>query len=212
MGSGRTETMRLIFGADKTDSGNIYLYNSDVSANIKSPRQAVNNGIAFITEDRKEQGLLLPLSIRNNISITNLRQLSKFGLVSDMREKQVAVNFVNKLSVKSSSTKQAVGNLSGGNQQKVIIAKWLYRDCNIIIFDEPTRGIDIGAKFEIYQMLDELAKQGKAIIVVSSDLKELMAISDRIAVMSDGKMASEFTKADWSEEKIAAAAFSEYVN
>jgi ribose transport system ATP-binding protein len=172
----------------------------------------VNNGIAFITEDRKEQGLLLPLSIRNNISITNLRQLSKFGLVSDMREKQVAVNFVNKLSVKSSSTKQAVGNLSGGNQQKVIIAKWLYRDCNIIIFDEPTRGIDIGAKFEIYQMLDELAKQGKAIIVVSSDLKELMAISDRIAVMSDGKMASEFTKADWSEEKIAAAAFSEYVN
>lgn len=212
MGSGRTETMRLIFGADRKDSGNIYLYNSDVSVNIKSPRQAVNNGIAFITEDRKEQGLLLPLSIRNNISITNLRQLSKFGLVSDMREKQVAVNFVNKLSVKSSSTKQAVGNLSGGNQQKVIIAKWLYRDCNIIIFDEPTRGIDIGAKFEIYQMLDELAKQGKAIIVVSSDLKELMAISDRIAVMSDGKMASEFTKADWSEEKIAAAAFSEYVN
>lgn len=212
MGSGRTETMRLIFGADKPDSGNVYLHNSNIPANIKTPRQAVSKGIALVTEDRKEQGLLMPLSISKNISLTKLPQLSRFGFVSDPKEKQVAAGFVAKLAIKSSSTQQAVGNLSGGNQQKVVIAKWLYKDCEIMIFDEPTRGIDVGAKFEIYQMLDELAKQGKAIIVVSSDLKELMAISDRIVVMSDGKLAAEFSSDDWSEEKIAAAAFSEYVN
>lgn len=212
MGSGRTETIRLIFGADKTDSGNIYLYNSNTPANIKSPAQAVKNGIALITEDRKEQGLLLPLSISRNISIIKLYQLSSFGLVSSPREKQMAADFIDKLSVKTSSTEQVVANLSGGNQQKIVIAKWLSKDCSIIIFDEPTRGIDVGAKFEIYQMLDSLAKQGKAIIVVSSDLKELMAISDRIAVMSDGKMTAEFSSNEWTEEKIAAAAFSEYVN
>ena len=212
MGSGRTETMRLIFGADKADAGNIYLYNSNLPTNITSPRQAVKNGIALVTEDRKEQGLLLPLSISKNISLTKLPQLCSFGLVSDSKEKQIAADFVDKLSIKSSSVHQTVGNLSGGNQQKVVIAKWLYRDCEILIFDEPTRGIDVGAKFEIYKMLDELAKQGKAIIIVSSDLNELMAISDRIAVMSDGKMTAEFTSTDWTEEKIAAAAFSEYVN
>lgn len=200
MGSGRTETMRLIFGADKADAGNIYLYNSNVPTNITSPRQAVKNGIALVTEDRKEQGLLLPLSISKNISLTKLPHLCSFGLVSDSKEKQIAADFVDKLSIKSSSVHQAVGNLSGGNQQKVVIAKWLYRDCEILIFDEPTRGIDVSAKFEIYKMLDELAKQGKAIIVVSSDLKELMAISDRIAVMSDGKMTAEFTSTDWTEK------------
>ena len=212
MGSGRTETMRLIFGADKPDSGNVYLHNSPTPAHIKSPRHAVNNGIALLTEDRKEQGLLLPLSISKNISLAKLSKLCRFGLVRNSEEKQVAANFINKLSVKSSSTEQAVGNLSGGNQQKVVIAKWLYKDSEIIIFDEPTRGIDVGAKFEIYQMLDKLTKQGKAIIVVSSDLKELMAISDRIAVMSDGKLTAQFNSNDWNAEKIAAAAFSEYVN
>lgn len=212
MGSGRTETMRLIFGADKTDAGDIYLQGSHIPTKITSPRQAVKNGIALVTEDRKEQGLLMPLSIRKNISLTKLVDLCSFGMVNKSKEKQIADDFVSKLSIKSSSTEQAVGNLSGGNQQKVVIAKWLYRDCKVIIFDEPTRGIDVGAKFEIYQMLDELAKQGKAIIVVSSDLKELMAISDRIEVMSNGKMIAEFASDQWSEEKIAAAAFSEYVN
>jgi len=211
MGSGRTETMRLIFGADRADAGEVYLYGSEVPVEIRSPHEAVNNGIALVTEDRKEQGLLLELSTRKNISLTRLRPLCRFGWVNESKEKRVAAEYVEKLSVRCASVEQAVGNLSGGNQQKVVIAKWLYRDCEIIIFDEPTRGIDVGAKFEIYQMLDGLAKEGKAIIVVSSDLKELMAISDRIAVMSAGKMAAEFSRDDWSEEKIAAAAFSEYV-
>lgn len=212
MGSGRTETMRVIFGADKRDAGKIYLYNSSVATEITSPREAVKNGIALITEDRKEQGLFLPLAISKNISITKLGELSWFGLINNTKENQIAAEFADKLSVKSSSVDQPVSNLSGGNQQKVVLAKWLYRDCEIMIFDEPTRGIDVGAKFEIYHLLDELAKQGKAIIVVSSDLKELMAISDRIAVMSEGKMTAEFNSGEWSEEKIAAAAFSEYVN
>ena len=211
MGSGRTETMRLIFGADKPDAGEIYLYGSRTPVKINSPRQAVKNRIALVTEDRKEQGLLLPLSVTKNISITNLPRLSSFGWVNQSKERTVAKEYVEKLSVRSTSAEQPVENLSGGNQQKVVIAKWLYRDCEIIIFDEPTRGIDVGAKFEIYQMLDQLATRGKAIIVVSSDLKELMAISDRIAVMSDGKITAEFSSNDFSEEKIAAAAFSEYV-
>ncbi|MBW8002239.1 MAG: sugar ABC transporter ATP-binding protein [Planctomycetes bacterium] len=212
IGSGRTETMRLIFGADKADTGDIYLYGSKVPAKINNPRQAVKNRIALVTEDRKEQGLLLPLSVTKNISITNLPRLSRFGWINQSKEKAITADYVEKLSVRIASPHQPVENLSGGNQQKVVIAKWLYRDCEIIIFDEPTRGIDVGAKFEIYQMLDELANQGKAIIVVSSDLKELMAISDRIAVMSDGKIAAEFSSDNFSEEKITAAAFSEYVN
>lgn len=211
MGSGRTETMRLIFGADKADSGKICLYGSNVPTRIRSPRQAVQNGIALVTEDRKQQGLLLPLSIRKNMSLTNLSPMTRWGWISPTKERRLTAEYVSKLSVKCSSAEQPAGHLSGGNQQKVVIAKWLYRNCEIIIFDEPTRGIDVGARFEIYRLIDELAGVGKAIIVVSSDLKELMAISDRIAVMSNGKMVSEFTRDKWSEEKITAAAFSEYV-
>lgn len=211
MGSGRTETMRLIFGADRAEGGEVYLYGGQEPVEIRSPRDAVSNGIALVTEDRKEQGLLGSLSVRKNISLTRLGDLCRFGWVNESKERAVATEYVEKLSIRSTSVEQAVVNLSGGNQQKVVIAKWLYRDCEIMIFDEPTRGIDVGAKFEIYQMLDGLARDGKAIIVVSSDLKELMAISDRIAVMSAGKMAGEFSSGEWSEEKIAAAAFSEYV-
>jgi ribose transport system ATP-binding protein len=211
MGSGRTETMRLIFGADRADAGKIRLYDSQTPVRISSPRQAVRHGIALVTEDRKQQGLLLPLPISRNISLVNLRPLSTLGWVSVSKERCLAAEYVSKLSVRSSSTEQTAGTLSGGNQQKVVIAKWLYRDCSILIFDEPTRGIDVGAKFEIYRILDELASQGKAILVVSSDLKELMAISDRILVMSDGKMVEEFNDGRWSQESIAAAAFSEYV-
>lgn len=211
MGSGRTETMRLIFGADKADAGTIYLDDSPTPVQIRSPRCAVRHGIALVTEDRKQQGLLLPLPIRKNISLTKLRPLSTLGWISGSKEHRLAAEYVSKLSVRCSSTEQTAGTLSGGNQQKVVIAKWLYRDCSILIFDEPTRGIDVGAKFEIYRILDTLANEGKAILVVSSDLKELMAISDRILVMSNGKLVKEFTDGRWSQESIAAAAFSEYV-
>ena len=219
MGSGRTETMRMIFGADRPDSGEIYLYGATEPVEIRTPRDAVRRGIALLTEDRKEQGLLLPLAVRANISLTRLQDISRFGWMDITEERSVADRYIAALDVRCSSAEQTVGELSGGNQQKVVIAKWIYRDCDVLIFDEPTRGIDVGAKFEIYRMLAELAEKGgpasrepKAIIFVSSDLKELMAVCDRIMVMSAGRVAATFGREQFSEEKIMAAAFSEYVS
>jgi ribose transport system ATP-binding protein len=211
MGSGRTETMRAVFGADRADAGQVYLHGTSEPAGIRTPRDAVRNGIALLTEDRKEQGLLLPLAVRENISLTRLSNVSRFGWLDLSQERAVAGRYISALSVRCSSTEQKVGELSGGNQQKVVIAKWMYRDCDILIFDEPTRGIDVGAKFEIYHMLVELAAQGKAIIFVSSDLKELMAVCDRMMVMSAGRVAATLDREQWSEEKIMSAAFSGYV-
>jgi len=207
MGSGRTETMRAIFGADAAQQGRVYLRGADKPVVIRRPRDAVRNGIAFLTEDRKEQGLLLQLPVRVNISLTRLRSVSRFGWVNMPRERSVAARFIDALGVRCRSAEQPVSELSGGNQQKVVIAKWMFRDSDILIFDEPTRGIDVGAKFEIYRMLGELAEEGKAIIFVSSDLKELMAVCDRIMVMSAGRVAATFARGEWSEEKIMAAAF-----
>jgi len=216
MGSGRTETMRAVFGAERPDSGKIYLHGASEPVQIRSPRDAVRNGIAFLTEDRKEQGLLLSLAVRKNISLTRLYDVSRFGFIDMSRERSVARRYIEALSVRCSSTEQTVSELSGGNQQKVVIAKWIYRDCDVLIFDEPTRGIDVGAKFEIYHMLAELAEKGKAIIFVSSDLKELMAICDRIMVMSAGRVAATFDRGpgpgdQWSREEIMSAAFSGYI-
>ncbi len=211
MGSGRTETMRAVFGADKADRGRIYLYGAEEPAQIRRPRDAVRNGIALLTEDRKEQGLLLSLAVRKNISLARLGDISRFGWLNVSEERSVAGRYVDALSVRCSSAEQMVGELSGGNQQKVVIAKWMYRDCDILIFDEPTRGIDVGAKFEIYHMLSELAEKGKAIIFVSSDLKELMAVCDRIMVFSAGRVAETFGSRQFSREKIMSAAFSEYM-
>jgi ribose transport system ATP-binding protein len=209
MGSGRTETMRALFGADKADAGQVYLGGSDEPVKIGSPRDAVRSGIAFLTEDRKGQGLLLPLTVRKNISLMRLRDVSRLGWMNEPKERSVASGYVDALSVRCSSAEQATGELSGGNQQKVVIAKWLYRDCDVLIFDEPTKGIDVGAKFEIYNQLGRLAEKGKAIIFISSDLKELMAVCDRIMVMSAGTVAGTFDRDQWSREKIMAAALSE---
>jgi ribose transport system ATP-binding protein len=211
MGSGRTETMRAVFGADSPEAGAVYLYDSNEPARIRKPSDAVRHGIALLTEDRKEQGLFLSLAVRANVSITRLRHLSRLGWIDSPQEQQVARQYVDSLGIKCWSVEQAAGQLSGGNQQKVVIAKWLFRDCDILIFDEPTRGIDVGAKFEIYRMLGELARKGKAIVFVSSDLKELMAVCNRILVMSAGRVAGIFERGRWAEEAILAAAFSEYV-
>lgn len=211
MGSGRTETMRALFGADRADSGEIYLSGRREPVKIRKPSDAVRNGIALLTEDRKEQGLLLRLAVRANISLVRLCDVSRLGWINTSREQSVAGQYVDALSVRCSSTEQRVGELSGGNQQKVVIAKWLYRDSEVLIFDEPTRGIDVGAKFEIYHMLADLAEKGKAVIVISSDLKELMGVCDRIAVMSAGHLAATFGRGEWSQEKIMSAALSEYV-
>ena len=212
MGSGRTETMRAIFGADRRDAGEIFLHGSTKPAHIRTPRQAVRHGLALLTENRKEQGLLLSLPIRENISLMCLHQLSRVGgWIRGALERTEADRWAKKLSIRCHSTEQRVVELSGGNQQKVVIAKWLLRDCDILIFDEPTRGIDVGAKFEIYQLLTDLAAQGKAVIVVSSDLLELLAISDRIAVMSAGRIAATFQRGEWTQDKIMEAALSGYL-
>jgi ribose transport system ATP-binding protein len=210
MGSGRTETMRAIFGADKRASGRIYVAGSDKPAAIDNPADAVNNGIALLTEDRKQQGLFLPFSLRHNISVTNLPKLSRLGWISRAAETDVADKYCQALSIKCSSTGQLAGQLSGGNQQKVVIAKWLFKDTDVMIFDEPTRGIDVGAKFEIYRLLGDLAARGKAIVMVSSDLLELMAVCDRIAVMSNGYLAEIIDRDDFSEEAVMTAALSRY--
>jgi len=211
MGSGRTETMRAIFGADPPEAGAVYLHGSDEPARIRKPSDAVRQGIALLTEDRKEQGLFLSLAVRANVSIARLGRLSRLGWIDSSREHQVARQYVDSLGIKCWSVEQAAGQLSGGNQQKVVIAKWLFRDCDVLIFDEPTRGIDVGAKFEIYRMLSDLAQKGKAILFISSDLKELMAVCNRILVMSAGRVAGTFARGQWTEEAIMAAAFSEYV-
>lgn len=212
MGSGRTETVRGIFGADRADGGSIFLGDSNNPLSIQSPRDAVRHGIALLTEDRKGQGLLLPLPIRSNISLLCLRQLSSWGgWLRTGLEAAEAKRWTDALKLRCHSTEQPVVQLSGGNQQKVVIARWLFRDCNILIFDEPTRGIDVGAKFEIYQLLARLAGRGKAILVVSSDLKELIAICDRMIVMSAGRVAANLKREEWTEEKIMAAALSGYL-
>jgi ribose transport system ATP-binding protein len=212
MGSGRTEMVRALFGADRRDSGKICLGGSKEPLEIRSPSDAVRSGIALAPEDRKEQGLLLRLPVRANISLTRLSGVSRFGWIKISSEKTVADKFADALSIRCSSSEQMVGQLSGGNQQKVVIAKWLNRDADIFFFDEPTRGIDVGAKFEIYRILADLAEKGKAVIVISSDLMELMAVCDRIMVMSAGCVATTFARGQWSQEKIMSAAFSGYIN
>ncbi len=212
MGSGRTETMRALFGADRPDAGETFLRDADTPVAIRSPRDAVRHGLALLTENRKEQGLWLPLPIRSNLTMMCLKGLSRAcGWVQARRERQEAHRWTRNLSVRCASLEQPVVELSGGNQQKVVIARWLFRDCDILIFDEPTRGIDVGAKFEIYEWLSRLAAQGKAIVVVSSDLKELLALCDRIAVMSAGRMAGTFRRGEWTQDAIMAAALSGYL-
>jgi ribose transport system ATP-binding protein len=212
MGSGRTELARAIFGADPFGSGSIYLYGSDKPERIRSPHQAVRKGIALLTEDRKQQGLFLPQSIRYNISLPRLGSCSRLGVINGSREQSIGEQYIESLSIRCSGPNQSVGQLSGGNQQKVVIAKWLLRDCEILIFDEPTRGIDVGAKFEIYRLLSDLASRGKAILFISSDLKELTAVCDRIAVLSAGRLTATFTAPDYSEQAITEAAFREHLN
>ncbi|MBL8792998.1 MAG: sugar ABC transporter ATP-binding protein [Planctomycetia bacterium] len=209
MGAGRTETMRLIFGADPLDRGDLYLHGAGTPTRIRSPRDAVRHGIALLTEDRKAEGLLLPLPIRANIGLARMPALSSGRTwLNAEKERENTAHFVRDLSVNCRSTEQPVGQLSGGNQQKVVLAKWLFRDCEILIFDEPTRGIDVGAKFEIYRLLEDLAGRGKAVLVVSSDLKELLTICDRIAVLSLGRLAATFERGQWSEHTILQAALS----
>ncbi|HAT27256.1 MAG TPA: sugar ABC transporter ATP-binding protein [Gammaproteobacteria bacterium] len=211
MGSGRTELLRAIFGADRRSHGDIKIGPEMRPARIRSPVDAVSNGIGLINEDRKQQGLLPELSILQNISLACLAQFAgKIGWLDSARALQDVEKQIENLSVDCTNTRQKVNELSGGNQQKVIIARWLLMNCNIMLFDEPTRGIDIQTKQMIYDLVDNLARLGKAIVVASSEANELLSICDRIAVLSNGKLAEIFRRDQWSPEAITAAAFTHY--
>jgi len=187
MGAGRTEVARAIFGADRRESGDIWVNGRRVG--ISSPGDAVAAGIGYLSEDRKQFGLATGLDVRNNIALASLERFTRpGGVLDDGAMKKTAERYIAQLSIKTPSDTQEARLLSGGNQQKVVIAKWLLRDCDILIFDEPTRGIDIGAKSEIYKLLNALAAEGKAIIVISSELPEILRLSHRIAVMCEGRL------------------------
>ncbi len=200
VGAGRTELARAIFGADPIDEGEVWLNGSQVD--IRSPRDAIRLGIGLVTEDRKALGLILGMVVRENISLANLDSLTSLGFVNRREEKRVAAQFIEDLMIKTPSYEQQVQNLSGGNQQKVVLAKWLFTESKVLIFDEPTRGIDVGSKVEIYQLMNRLAANGVAIIMISSELPEILGMSDRILVMHEGQIAGELSREDATQEKI----------
>lgn len=210
IGAGRTELLRLIYGADLADSGSIELGSPLQAVSIRSPADAVRQGIALITEDRKGEGLLLTQSISANVALGNMNAVSAGGLVNARDETSLAQRQIDAMHIRSSGPAQLVSELSGGNQQKVVIGRWLERDCPIMLFDEPTRGIDVGAKFDIYGLLGELTRQGRALVVVSSDLRELMLICDRIGVLSAGRLIDTFERDSWTQDELLAAAFAGY--
>lgn len=200
VGSGRSEIVRAIFGIDKIDSGEIYIDKKKVS--IKKPIDAIKNGIALVTEDRKELGLVLCRSIIDNINLPYLDMISKTEFVKRKKEKYISNDVAQSLSIKMSSILQIVENLSGGNQQKVVIAKWLIRKPKIFILDEPTRGIDVGSKSEIHRLMSNLACDGMAVIMISSEMPEILGMSDRIIVVGEGKIKGEFSRKDATQESI----------
>jgi ribose transport system ATP-binding protein len=210
VGSGRTETMRAIFGADPKTAGSIYLHGREIQ--IERPQDAVAHGISLLTEDRKQQGLILDMPCYVNITLTDLAQVSASGLLQKRAETAAAATLVDELAIKTPSINKWVRYLSGGNQQKVVLAKWLFRQPEVLIFDEPTRGIDVGAKYEIYTLLWKLAAAGKGIIIVSSDLPELLGICHRIVVFSNWAVAGEVSRPEFSQERILALAYQDYVN
>ena len=204
MGSGRTETARAIFGADKKNSGTIYINGKKVDINC--PLDAVNLGIGYLSEDRKRYGIVVDKSVAENSTMACLENFMSGPFINKKKEKKVSKDYTETLKTKTPCVDTAVVNLSGGNQQKVVIAKWLINDCDILIFDEPTRGIDVGAKSEIYSLMNELVAQGKSIIMISSELTEVLRMSDRIIVMSEGRKTAELSIEDASQESIMNAA------
>lgn len=205
MGAGRTEVARAIFGADPIDGGEIHVHGKRV--HMRSPVDAVRAGIGYLSEDRKHLGLALPMSVRDNIALTAFDKFRRAGGVLDEGAMaQVARDSIRKLDIRTPSDRQEVRLLSGGNQQKIVIAKWLLRDCDVLIFDEPTRGIDVGAKSEIYRLLNELAAEGRAIIVISSELPEVLRLSHRIAVMCEGRLTGFLPGGSATQEQIMALA------
>ena len=200
LGSGRTELARTIFGAERVAGGRIYV--NGKLQNIGSPRKAINLGIGFLTEDRKSQGLILNLSLKENVCLPSVERFSKLGIMKVKEENRAANQYIRELRIKTPGLNQKVMFLSGGNQQKVVMSKWLCRHADILIFDEPTRGIDVGSKVDIYQLMNRLTEEGVAIIMISSELPEILGMSDRILVMYRGMISGEFFSEEATQEKI----------
>jgi ABC-type sugar transport system ATPase subunit len=191
VGAGRSETARLIFGADQPDSGSVEL--DGKLLRLRSPLDAIRAGVGLLTEDRKAQGLVLGLPARENFGLPNLSAWTRLGFVRHRREERAFARYVEALRIRNAGPEQITKNLSGGNQQKIVLAKWLERHCDVLIFDEPTRGIDVGTKYEIYLLINQLTAQGKAIIMISSELPEVLGMADRILVMHEGRISGEIT-------------------
>lgn len=200
MGAGRTEMARALFGADPKESGDIYVKGEKV--NIKTPQDAVRHGIGYLSEDRKRFGIVLKKSITENATLTCLPEYCKGGFIDKVKEEKITQEYVEKLKVKTPGIDQLVMNLSGGNQQKVVIEKWLVGDSDILIFDEPTRGIDVGAKQEIYELMNRLVDEGKSIIMISSEMTEILRMSDRIIVMCEGRITGEVDIKGATQEQV----------
>ncbi|GMU91173.1 MAG: ribose import ATP-binding protein RbsA 2 [Candidatus Hydrogenedentota bacterium] len=200
VGAGRTEVARAVFGADPIDGGRIFLDGRPIT--VRSPQDAIRQGIGLLTEDRKNQGLILDMTVRENTTLANLRSLVNLLFVSRARERAVTDRYVRELQIKTPSIEQNAQNLSGGNQQKVVLAKWLFTESKVLIFDEPTRGIDVGAKVEIYKLMNELVRKGVCILMISSELPEVLGMCDRILVMHEGRVAGELPRAEATQERV----------
>jgi ribose transport system ATP-binding protein len=210
MGSGRTETVRALFGADGVDAGEIELRGRGPRRPFRSPQEAVGCGLALVTENRKDEGLLLPLSIRANLSLARLRDFSGHGFVRRDPEREAAQGLVSRLRVRCASVEQPVGQLSGGNQQKVVLGRWLERDFGVLMCDEPTRGVDVATRAEIHELLRDLARAGKAVLVVSSEIEELRVLCDRIVVLRAGRVAATFEREGFDQDAILRAALPDH--
>ncbi len=200
VGAGRTEILRAVFGADPVDAGEIEVDGRRLNAG--SPQRAVEAGLGLLSEDRKELGLLLNLSIRENVSIADLSEVSRGGVVSPARERSILDHLLTELRLRYDTYEQLVSSLSGGNQQKVLLARWLATRARVLLFDEPTRGVDVGAKADIYRLIGDLASRGLGVVVVSSYLPELLGISDRILVVREGAIAGELDASGATEEDV----------
>ncbi|MGF1718787.1 sugar ABC transporter ATP-binding protein [Vibrio kyushuensis] len=201
VGAKRTELARALFGADRLSDGELFVHGEKKT--IKTPSDAIKAGVAYLSEDRKLNGVAVKMSIRENTTMASMDKVSsRLGIISTKSETDAAKQYIDKMAIKTPTVEQIVGNLSGGNQQKVVIGKWLFRDAKVMIFDEPTRGIDVGAKYAIYELLDELACQGVGVIMISSELPEVLGMSDRVIVMKEGEMTAMLNTADTSQEEI----------
>lgn len=207
VGSGRTEIVRSIFGADRLSSGTVWLHGKQVK--ITSPKQAIDHGIALVTEDRKAQGLVLAETIAKNTTLAALNTVMKLGFMDRRKENAVAEAYRQKMRTKATSVHNTCGSLSGGNQQKVVLSKWLYTQAEILILDEPTRGIDVGAKYEIYQLINQLVDEGKSVIMISSEMPEVISMSDRLLVVHEGRLKGELTGSDMTAENVMKLAIME---